>query len=76
MSIVRPLVDLLLSEKNDSPLDLMEKMSQLKKEYVKIKESEYKNLMNIVKLQLPPDRLRLFEIYREGLLYLAYRPAP
>uniref|UniRef100_A0A1X7STV6 Uncharacterized protein n=1 Tax=Amphimedon queenslandica TaxID=400682 RepID=A0A1X7STV6_AMPQE len=51
-----------MSERTDLPLDVDEKMLQLKKECAKTKEVKYKSLMNHVKSQLPPDRLRLFEV--------------
>ena len=64
-TIISPLVDLLLSDEKGLPIEIIELMSKLKKEYAKTKESECKHLMNDVKSQLPPDRVRLFDVSTE-----------
>ena len=64
-SIVEPLVDMLLNERSDLPTDVLDRMNQLRKECAKIKEFEYKNRVNTMKLQLPPERLRLFGVSLE-----------
>ena len=65
LSIVRPLVNLLLSKRTDLPLDVDDRMLQLKKECAKTKEMKNKSLMNHVKSQLTPERVRLFEVSTE-----------
>ncbi len=40
----------------------LERMFQLRKQNVKIKDFENRNQMNTVKSQLPPERMRLFEL--------------
>ncbi len=65
MAIVRPLVDVLLSQRIDLPHDLFERMSRLRKENAKLKEFEYKNKVNVLKSQLPSEKLRLFEVANE-----------
>ena len=62
VSIVKPLVDVLRSDRNDLPPAVIDEMSRLRKESAKIKEFEFKNKMNDVRLQLPQDKLRLFEV--------------
>ncbi len=61
-TIIGPLVDLLLSDEKDMPVELFELMSKLKKECVRSKDSEYKQVMDAVKSQLPPDKVRLFDV--------------
>ena len=61
VDITGPLVDLLCSDEKCFPLEVEERMCELKKKCVKRKEEVYVNMMNDVKSSLPSDRVRLLE---------------
>lgn len=65
-STVKPLVEVLISSRSDLPPDVINRMSEVRKMNAKIKESEFRSRMNDVKVKLPPERLRLFEVSIEN----------
>ena len=74
--ITKPLVDILLSDNSCLPTEILNKMYDIKKTCLRTRDSEFKSLAMSVKSQLPPDRVRLFEIssQRGAFVWLSALP--